>query len=254
MEALKTVLGMLIVPPAGPVLLALLGWLLSRRRPLLGRSLVAVGIASLWLLSIPAIAWQIERLAENDRPLDPARLKETGAQAIVILGGGGQRTYAPEYMGPAANAYLLERLAYGAWLAKLTGLPLLVTGNGIEAVAMRETLQRNFGVDTRWMEDRARDTFENARNSTALLRQAGVHRILLVSSAAHVWRGSQEFRAAGLEVVGAPAHVYTPVDPSLYSYLPDAGALVVAKDAIHELIGEGARELFAATHLRRQPH
>jgi uncharacterized SAM-binding protein YcdF (DUF218 family) len=253
MVLLKTLLRMLLLPPGSLILLAAVGLLLLRNRPRSGRTLIALALASLWLLSLEVVATGLQRLAEHNPALDPTQLQGTRAGAIVILGGGGQRRHAPEYGGPAADPYLLERLAYGAWLARQTQLPVLVTGNGIEAEAMRATLARNFGVETRWIEDQSRDTFENARNSVAMLRRDGIKRILLVSSAAHVWRGSQEFAAAGVEVVGAPVHVWTPPDPGIPKYLPTADALLVSSNALHELIGDAFRRLFAVSGLRRQP-
>jgi uncharacterized SAM-binding protein YcdF (DUF218 family) len=252
MVLLKTLLRMLLLPPGSLILVAAAGLVLVRNRPRTGQTLIALALAGLWLLSLDVVATQLQRLAEHNPALDPMRVQATDAGAIVILGGGGQRRHAPEYGGPAADPYLLERLAYGAWLARQTHLPVLVTGNGIEAEAMRATLAQNFGVETRWMEDRSRDTFENARNSVPMLRRDGIKRILLVSSAAHVWRGSREFAAAGVEVVGAPVHVWTPLEPGIEKFLPTADALLVSSNALHELIGEPFRRMFAATGLRRQ--
>src|SRR6266851_4664990 len=122
----KTLLKGIILPPAGPLLLAILGLLLIKRRPLLGRTCLILGVGSLWLLSTPVVSDGVTGLAEHYPPLD---LRSTaGAQAIVILGGGGFRAFAPEYGGPAAEPVLLERLSYGAYIAGKTGLPILVTG------------------------------------------------------------------------------------------------------------------------------
>jgi uncharacterized SAM-binding protein YcdF (DUF218 family) len=245
----KSLLRVLILPPAGPLLLAIIGTLLLRRRPRLGRVLLAVGLGSLWLLSLPVVADALTRMVQHYPPLDLAQA--TQAQAIVILGGGGQRAYAPEYGGPAADPLLLERLAYGAYVAQHSGLPILVTGNGIEARAMRATLVRNFAIEPRWVEDRAYDTFENASNSAQMLHADGVQRIVLVTSADHLWRSAQEFSAAGLQVTPAPADVWAPRDPGLLGYLPDAQALLRSHLAVYELVGEPVRELLSLSHLRR---
>ena len=39
---------------------------------------------------------------------------------------------APEYGGPAAGPGLLERLSYGAYVARRTGLPVLVSGTAYD--------------------------------------------------------------------------------------------------------------------------
>ncbi len=190
---LKTVLKGLILPPAGPLLVAVLGLLLLKRRPLMARALLILGLGSLWLLSTPIVSDVLTGLAEHYPPLDWRRAAD--AQAIVILGGGGQRTFAPEYAGPAAEPVLLERLNYGAFVARKTGLPILVTGFRIEASAMQATLQRNFALEPRWVDDQAYDTFQNASNSARLLRADGVHRIVLVTHGhAHAARGARIHR------------------------------------------------------------
>jgi uncharacterized SAM-binding protein YcdF (DUF218 family) len=245
---LKTVVKQLILPPAGLLLLALLGLLLLKRRPLLGRSLIILSIATLWLLSTPMAANSLTRLAEHYPVLDLRAA--AGAQAVVILGGGGERLYAPEYGGPAAGPVLLERLSYGAFLARQTGLPVLVTGARIEAAAMRASLATNFDIQTRWVDDQAYDTFDNARNSTLLLKADGVQRIILVTHATHMRRAVEEFRAAGLEVFPAPAGI---VDPNArgFAVVPSPDALLRSYFALNELLGEPMRRLLEATHLRK---
>jgi uncharacterized SAM-binding protein YcdF (DUF218 family) len=247
---LKTLLKSLILPPAGPLLLAILGVFLIKRRPLLARTCLILGLGTLWLLSTPVVSDALAGLAEHYPPLDPH--SAAGAGAIVILGGGGQRAFAPEYGGPAAEPWLLERLSYGAYLARKTGLPILVTGFHVEADAMRGTLLRNFDIDTRWADDQAYDTFENARNSVRLLKAAGVDRIVLVTHAAHMWRSVHEFTAAGVEVVPAPVGMLAERDIGIHRYVPNPGALQRACAAINELLGEPVRALLSAAHLRRQ--
>jgi uncharacterized SAM-binding protein YcdF (DUF218 family) len=146
----------------------------------------------------------------------------------------------------------LERLAYGAYVAKQTGLPILVTGSGIEAYAMRDTLLRNFGIEARWVDDQAYDTFENARNSSRLLHTDGVHRIVLVTRATHLPRSVQEFAAAGFDVVPAPAGMLSRRDLGIFRWIPNPDALLRSYMALYEMAGEPVRAFLTATHLRRQ--
>jgi uncharacterized SAM-binding protein YcdF (DUF218 family) len=245
---LKTLLKGIILPPAGPLLLAIVGVLLIKRRPRLARTCLILGLGSLWLLSTPVVSDAVMRLAEHYPPLD---LRSTaGAQAIVILGGGGFRVFAPEYGGPAAEPLMLDRLSYGAYIAGKTGLPILVTGFHLEAGAMRGTLARNFGVDPRWVDDQSYDTFENARNSVRLLQASGVRRVILVTHATHMWRSVHEFTAAGIEVVPAPAGARAQREFGTSRYVPNPDALLRAHGAIYELLGEPVRAFLAASHLR----
>ena len=245
---MKTLLKVFILPPGGPLLLAALGLLLLKRRPRLARGCLVLAVAALWLLSMPLVADALKRAAEHYPPLnwqDAAR-----AQAIVILGGGGQREFAQEYGGPAAGPVLLERLTYGAYVAQKTHLPVLVTGFHIEARAMHDTLQRNFDITPRWVDDAAYDTFENARNSAVLLKADHIARIILVTHATHLWRAAQEFTAAGLEVVPAPAGITPPAERG-EDWLPNPEALMHSYTAIYELLGEQVRRFLVATQLRR---
>ena len=246
---LKTLLKDLILPPAGPLLLALLGLALLKVRPLLARICLIAGLASLWLLSTPIVSDALTRLAELYPPLDMRQA--ASAQAIVILGGGGQRALAPEYQGPAAEPFMLERLSYGAYIAKQTGLPVLVTGFSLEAHAMHDSLQRNFGLETRWVDDQAYDTFQNARNTARVLTAEGIHRIVLVTHATHMRRSVREFSDAGFDVVPAPAGMLAVRDFAMLRFVPNPDALRRSQIAIYELIGEPVRILLSASHLRR---
>lgn len=248
LKMLRTVLKDLMLPPVSSMLLAFVGILLLRRAPRLGRFLIVIGVASIWLLSTPIIADQLTVWAEHYPPLDLSH--PSGAQAIVILGGGGQRAYAPEYAGPEAEPYALEKLAYGAFVAQHTGLPILVTGFRIEAAAMRASLQRHFGVETRWVDDQSYDTFENARNSVRILKAAGIQRAILVTRATHLWRSMHEFEAAGMEMVPAPSGSFAVRDLNIFRFVPDTDALTRSHAAIYELLGERVRQLLAVTHLR----
>ncbi len=198
--------GGVVVPPVSLVLLALLGLAIARRRRRLGHALAGASLAALLALSLPATAfWLMSRL--EPPPLKPRATE--GAQAVVILGGGVARG-AVEWGGDTLGVFTLQRVRYGAHLAKATGLPVLVTGAAPvddrpgEAQMMRDVLRREFGVDVRWFDDRARTTAGNAREAAALLRAGGVGRVLLVTHAFHVPRAAAAFERAGLRVVPAP--------------------------------------------------
>jgi uncharacterized SAM-binding protein YcdF (DUF218 family) len=251
--ALKMLLRTLVLPPAGPLLLAAVGaWLALRRgHRRSGGALLLAGLGSLALLSLPPMADLLWRAASREPRLDEARAHE--AQAIVILAGGSARSSAPEYGGaPAAGGGLLERLAYGAYLAHRTELPVLISGTLKETQAMQATLGRDFGVTPRWIESRSRDTFENAEFSARLLRAAGVVQVLLVTDAVHEHRAAQEFRATGLQVIAAPTGLWVPPEPHVLRYVPQVEALERSTRSLYELLGDAARRVFAVLGLRRQ--
>jgi uncharacterized SAM-binding protein YcdF (DUF218 family) len=249
---IKTMARTLVLPPFGLLILAVLGVvLIGLRRHRAGWNCLIIGLGLLWLLSTPFVADELTRLTQVYPAFDPAQ--PTNAQAIVILGGGDGRMHAPEYAGrPSTSLDLLERLNYGAWLSRITHLPILVTSDPGNSWEMVVSLSRDFQVQPRWVDWRARDTFDNARNSAAILRSSGVHSILLVTSSTHMLRATREFLATGLQVTAAPVHALGARGYKASDFFPSAEGMMYSNRAVYELVGERVRELFAVLHLRRQ--
>jgi uncharacterized SAM-binding protein YcdF (DUF218 family) len=241
---LKKVLTAIVLPPTGPLLVAIAGALMVRRRPRLGGVLLWTGLGTLLALSLGPVSYQLLRLA-NDSP--PVRLEDARtAQALVILGGGVRRD-APEYGGDTLNRWTLERVRYGARLARETGLPVLVSGGSVfgdtatEASLMRAALEKEFNVPVRWVEDRSRNTHENAQRSAAILKRDGVKRVVVVMHGFDIRRARAEFEAAGLEVVPAPTVVPGPAIITPLDFLPSMGALQASQIALYELLANAVR-------------
>lgn len=240
----KKLVALAILPPVGPLLVILAGLLVLPRRPRLGRGLAWSGVILSLLLATPFSVGLLLQPLENTPPLnlDAAR----SARAIVIL-GGGQRRHAPEFGGATVNRLSLERVRYGARLARRTGLPILVTGGAptgeiAEALLMKDALEKDFGLKVAWTESAALDTRDNARHSAAILEDAGIRRIVLVTHAAHMPRAVAEFRAAGLEVVPAPtAWLGGPGgNEEVLDFVPGATAAYAGWFAVHEWLGRAA--------------
>jgi len=238
----KQLLKNLVLPPTGPLLLAGLGVLLLvlRRSRLAGTVLCGVGLAALWLLATPIAADSLVRWAERYPALDPTKVGD--AQAIVIL-AGGVRVNAPEYGSSAPGATSLERLVYGARLARQTHLPVLISGSRFEAASMTEFLRQDLGVTAEWVENRSRDTHQNAQFSAIILVRAGVHKVVLVTSAAHMARSVVEFNQAGIEAIPAPAAMWTQRDTGVLAYVPNADALVRSQRALYEGLGRIVQDI-----------
>jgi uncharacterized SAM-binding protein YcdF (DUF218 family) len=235
----------LILPPGAPLLVALIGLALMGRRPRLGRMLATLGVSALVLLSLPAVAFWLIRVVDDAPPFDPARA--AAAQAIVIL-GGGVRTGAPEYGGDTLARLTLERVRYGARLARIVKLPVMVSGgrsapaHETEARLMKDALENEFGVAVRWIEDRSRNTHENAVMSAAILRPAGVRRVVLVAHSFDMPRATAEFAAAGLETIAAPTGILPAYSGVVLDYVPNPQALVGSYYALYELAANALRK------------
>jgi uncharacterized SAM-binding protein YcdF (DUF218 family) len=241
-DALKLAVTSFVLPPGGPIVLVVLGVLLLRRRPRVGRSLALAGAVALWLASLPIVSGALVTLLGGARPLDLARARS--ADAIVIL-GGGVRSEALEYGGDTLGRLTLERVRYGAFLARQTGLPILVTGGapepGVrsEADLMREALEREYGLPVRWADDRARNTRENAANVAGLLAADGKRRVVLVMHGFDVRRAKRQFEDTGIEVVAAPTQVPRWDDLQLSDFLPAVAALQASHFALYEILALG---------------
>jgi len=238
---LKKLLAVLILPPVGPLVPIALGLLLMRRRPRVARLLSWGGLLlALLLVSPDPVGWLLDDL-EQAPVVAPASLRQ--ADAIVILGGGA-RKYAPEFGGQTVNRLSLERIRYGARLARQSGLPVLVSGGAPsgsqpEAALMKAALEEDFRVPVRWTEERSLDTRDNAEMSAAILLPAGARRIVLVTHAAHMRRAVEAFEHAGLAVTPAPTAFLLgrgAQDEALPG-LPNMNAAYAGSYAAHEWLG-----------------
>ncbi len=255
---LKPVLAALLLPPTPFLALALAGAGLMRRRPRAARGLVVLACLGTWLCSCVGAARWVEESWLALPPLDAAQraqLKARGAAgepvAIVVLGGGLYHL-APEYDHADLASASLLRLRYGVWLARETGIPLAASG-GVgwgafdpsvqgEASLMAEIAPAEYGMPLRWIEATSRDTHENAVNTLALLRPAGIREIVLVTHSAHMRRALREFRAAA-EAASTPMRI-TPApmgqawlgDSPPLRWLPSSEGILRMRAALREFL------------------
>lgn len=205
---MKSLLASIILPPFGPILLGIVGLIFITRCKKTAKILLSISLLLQFLLSSPVISHKLIRTLGQDPPFKPTNLANN-AQAIVILGAGINK-YAPEYSGPALGEKTLERLSYGAYLAKQTQLPILLTGGNStnpetqEAFVMKKVLETLFQVPVKWIEGESANTYENAVNSFKILSQEQIKDIVLVTHAWHMPRAKRAFEKAGFTVTPAP--------------------------------------------------
>ena len=246
------ILEQLILPPGGFIFLAVLGLVLMRRKQRLGLYITASSLALLFLASLPATAFLLMSWLEPE-PTSALKVNQishnavqTGKQpqAIVIL-GAGRRYHAPEYAGDIPNAFALERIRYGVWLARRTLLPVLVTG-GLgakyslsEAELMKKVIESEYALPVRWTETESRTTYENAQYSAPILKAEGIESIYLVTHALHMKRSVASFEEFGLTVFPAPTafNSASRKGMGLGHFLPSAKALNQTTQAFHEWLG-----------------
>lgn len=234
-----------LLPPLNGLAPAFLGLLLLNRRPRLGKGLIAFGLLLLTAMSLPVVAYGLLRGLEDRYPaLALESLERLEADAVVILAGGRYRK-PPELGGEEDVRQLaLERLRYGALVARESGKPVLVTGGNpdgwgrAEALAMKASLARDFDVPTRWTEERSENTRQNAVYSARILLPQEIRRIALVTHAFHMPRSVEAFEAAGFEVVPAPTGFLAPRRPVMaLDFVPRYDVMRNTGFALHEAIG-----------------
>ena len=232
----------IILPPGAIIFGVLVGLAINKKWPRLSRVIIISAFLSGILVSLPIVAGGLANVTEKYPPLSPDEVTNLRADAIVILAGGkdGNRR---EYGGVTISKSTLQRVRYGAKLSRTLGLPILVSGGVVhgsgtgEARYMARILAQEFDVKPHWIEDRSRNTAQNARYTHEIL---GNKSIVLVTHALHMRRAVNAFSAAGMNVVPAPlaSVAYgTPFKMNLFDFLPSEKALLVSRDALHELLG-----------------
>jgi uncharacterized SAM-binding protein YcdF (DUF218 family) len=234
----------LLEPPAPALLLGAAGGLVALKRRRLGLGLIAAAGVLLYVFCCPWLAGMLLWSLQRDVALTP---EDSGdplpqAQAIVVLSAGWNPAGA-EWGHATVDALSLERVRYAAALARRTGLPLLASGGvprrGERPLAemLREVLERDFGLEVRWVEGASANTRENASESVRLLRAAGIERAFLVTHAWHMPRARRAFEACGFSVIPAPTafRIRPRLEPG--AFWPTARALREFTWATHELLG-----------------
>jgi uncharacterized SAM-binding protein YcdF (DUF218 family) len=229
----------LLLPPTLLLVIALVALVALREHPRTRFLVIAGSLVGLLALSLPVVAFALMRAIEP-APLDETMLSK--AQALVILGGGRNRN-APEWGGITVNSQTLQRLRYGARLARKSSLPVLVAGGApdgtgaTEGDLMRAILQDEFGVTVRWIDNTSRTTRENASQAADLLLPAGVQRVVLVTDGWHLARARAQFELEGLEVISAPTGIVGTRSFSLYQLVPNVESLRYTHIALREWLG-----------------
>lgn len=236
---ISKIIGALVLPPNGPVIVALAGLLLARRRPRLGSALALLGTGSLLVLSVPIVAGYLSVAVADGHPLPPDA--PVHADAIAVL-GCGVRNDATEYGGDTLSSMSLERARYAAFLARRHHLPVAVAGGTVfrglpEADVIADALENEFGVAVRWRERQSRNTRENATGLRDLLQRDGVRRLLVVTHGIDARRARRELEAVGFRVTLAPTVFPTANADSVWDFVPSIAGLRGSYLALYEMLG-----------------
>lgn len=198
-----------------------------------GRRLV---LASALLLLITGLSplGHVMLLPLEDR-FQPADLTQGPAPAGIIVLGGSEDTLVGRARGVTALNEAAERLTEAAVLARrfpqarivFTGGAAQLLYEGRSEAAGAEALLTGLGVERErlLLEDQARDTYENALLTKALVGPMPGERWLLITSGFHMPRAMGCFRAVGFTVEPWPVDYRTrgPADRFRFFDRPSEG-------------------------------
>ena len=235
----RATLPIIIIPPAGLIWILILGLIVMRRRRRLGMAVLLVGLAGLYILSMPIVGGELISSLEA-RQSAAGDVPEPGA--IIILGADGERT--PDPLVKAEPGPLsLQRLAGAAMIVREKKLPVLIAGGKVGedeptvSDLMADLFTNAFGLPVEWRETMSENTCENAQFSAKILRQAGISSALVVTHAWHMPRAALAFRQAGFPIVPAPLHGDATKVHGIRDFLPHTSAWMRSFYALHEWIG-----------------
>ena len=190
-------------------------WLYWRGWRNLGQWCVVLGIGLVLALSSPLVGDALLGALEDDFAVERASASPS-ADAIVVLGGVTVPPVPPMVTVEAEAG--IDRLLHGLRLYRAGKAPVLIFSGGALTLLTGSTLSEaeqmlqlavECGVDAAAviLEDRSRNTHENALYVQRILAERGMQRVLLVTSASHMRRAVAAFQAQGVEVIPTPTDV-----------------------------------------------
>lgn len=194
----------------------------------------------MWALSLSPVSDTMLRGLESD-----FKIPKNPSGDVIILLGGGVYDEAPDLSGIGApSGEMSGRIFTAVRLQKKLDIPIVVSGGIVfegrkaEAVIIKRFLL-DLGVpaDKIIMEDKSRDTIENAKYTVKIFEKLNYKKPILVTSACHMKRAIMSFRKVGVEVLPVPSNFRTWKNKRYgwESYLP--GNFGDANTAIHEYLG-----------------
>ena len=179
--------------------------------------LTVTSLVVLYLASTPLVArWVAESLERQNPPVDPVTIPV--ADAIVVLGGSMYATVGPDgttllYARHASDRFETAMQAFSAGRA-----PIIAFGGGGTGVPGTPTegewnraraIARGAPADRAIAGPVALYTSDESEGIARVLRERGVKRIILCSSAVHLPRARMNYEKLGFEVIPLPSDFAT---------------------------------------------
>ncbi len=211
MFLLKKFVTPFLLPPGLFVVILLASglWFVAKKNLKAGLLNIALG-AALWTLSLVPVADALMRGLESGLHLAAAPQGD-----VIILLGGGVYSDVEDFSGVGAPSEdMLGRIVTAVRLQKKLDLPVVISTGAVYSWGKSEALigQRfliDLGVPAKriLLEERSRDTRENARFTKELCEKEGFTRPILITSALHMKRAVMSFGKVGLNVTPYPSYL-----------------------------------------------
>jgi uncharacterized SAM-binding protein YcdF (DUF218 family) len=241
-----------VVQPSNVLVLLLAAgalFLAMGRRKIGGWLVGIVTVTMLVLLIFPVGQWAIAPLEDRFPQLTPpARI-----DGIVLLGGAVRIEVSLAHNQPALNEMATRITETLALSRRYPGVPVVISGGdpaivsrGKSEAEITRSLLISLGLDPSriLIDDRSRNTYENAVDSKEVAKPQPGQIWVLVTSANHMPRAMGCFRKVGWEMLPDPVDYET--GDSMYS-LNFGGGPYVLDTAVHEWLGLVAYRLLGRT-------
>lgn len=243
-----------LIYPIGLTFILMVGALLSFKSERLRLRFLIAAFLTLFIFGLPFPGAFLTRWLESSYPPLDAAAK---ADVIVVLGGGTESHETPRPMVELSGAG--DRILYaaklyhegraekilfgGAYITELSGEKTTIAS---EMASVAEML--NVPKEAVLLQETSLNTAEEAVEDAKILAELDVDRIILVTSATHMYRSVKLFEKQGLTVLPAPTdYSYSDAEwktlltfkpEKWYTYLiPSSGNIRAFETAVKEYIG-----------------
>lgn len=213
MDLIKNIIKPFLLPPG--IFIGLIvsygSWCLVKKKYLRGFIFLFLGIA----------AWGLSTLPVSDALLGPLEKGLTIPQDpvgdVIIVLDAGTNSERPDPLGKGGPSQTtLNRIVVGARLSKQLNIPIIFSGMGnrldaasTSEIVVRYIMDQGVGRSLIFIENKSKNTFENAVFSAVICRSKGFQRPILVTSGYHMKRAVMYFKDEKMNVLPFPSQLGT---------------------------------------------
>jgi len=237
---LKKLLTFCIIPPGIIIILLIVSAFFIKKR---WKTLNIILALVLYSISIEPVKDMFITPLEDAYRVPPMEsLKKY--DAYIVLGGGINEN-APDLNGEGQlSSESLPRVVDAYRLYKIEKKPIILSGGRVYGKKSEAQIAKKFlislGVNERdiIIEENSRDTYENALLVKEILKNKGLNKIILITSAFHMKRSVQLFKKHFSHILPYPTGYRTSrSDYNVLSYMPNGENIAFVAYSIKEYMG-----------------